>query len=619
MLWGLSGVAYAQQNAGTGNAGAGNATAQLPDLKPDAIVHPLYRSVVAEVQNLHPKLLLLNTDPDAALEKFQRNSVSGRANFSLVPVVGMPFKGAMHIDTERKPQEWMTHIQSFTKEPIHNGDVLYVTAWVRALRITNGKSEGEGRLYASGERGGNQHDSSGLGVADFAIPQQWTRIHIPLRAERDFTDDDQMKLMFTFGQTSQVVEFGGLTVLDFGPGVSKENLPHAKLPLDYPGRQLNSAWRKAAAERIEKYRKGNLTVVVTDAAGKPVKNADVKVNMTRHAFLFGASTPTGMLPGQDVKPWNADFARTAGASAEDKKKLQEVFLKHFNSTTASVTWTIWNGGDARISRDDIIAGLKWFKDNNIPVLNSQVVYPSPEFTPSDIVKNLMNKEHAGEFGKAVDAFIVEQVRPNGPLGPYLASVEIANEIEGRLQYTDILGRDAVAHWFKVAQQANPAMGREITGPYSLGAGTVQTENRGAQWPTQSEGLQYYYDLIAYLLKQGAPIQYIAFQNHGGLGMPGPEAVLKSLDQFSTFKLPLEVTEFEVALQNGSDAEQRQYQADYVRDYFTAVFSHPSVRAIILQDFWQPGAWQYEGASAFFNKDWSINLHGKAYEDLVLNQ
>ena len=102
-------------------------------------------------------------------------------------------------------------------------------------------------------------------------------------------------------------------------------------------------------------------------------------------------------------------------------------------------------------------------------------------------------------------------------------------------------------------------------------------------------------------------------------MPGPEAVLKSLDQFATFGLPLEVTEFEVTLQDGKDPAQRQYQADYVRDYLTAVFSHPSVRAIILQDFWQPGAWQYEGASAFFNADWSANPHEKVYEDLVLHQ
>jgi hypothetical protein len=103
--------------------------------------------------------------------------------------------------------------------------------------------------------------------------------------------------------------------------------------------------------------------------------------MTRHAFVFGSSLPTGMLPGTNVKPWNADFQRTAGAPESDKKRLQQEFLRLFNAATTSVTWTLWEGGDARISRDDILGGLKWLRANNIPCLDSQVVYPGPEFTP----------------------------------------------------------------------------------------------------------------------------------------------------------------------------------------------------------------------------------------------
>jgi GH35 family endo-1,4-beta-xylanase len=44
--------------------------------------------------------------------------------------------------------------------------------------------------------------------------------------------------------------------------------------------------------------------------------------------------------------------------------------------------------------------------------------------------------------------------------------------------------------------------------------------------------------------------------------------LKSLNDFSSFGKPLEITEFEVTIQNPNDVEQRQYQADYLRDYFT---------------------------------------------------
>jgi hypothetical protein len=241
------------------------------------------------------------------------------------------------------------------------------------------------------------------------------------------------------------------------------------------------------------------------------------------------------------------------------------------------------------------------------------VYPGPEFTPEKY-RVLMTKENAEAFGRAVDAYI----RFSATELP-IQSLQIANEIEGRPQYTDVLGYDAVPHWFRVARAANPRKEVMINGPYQLGGGIVQTRNRGAAWPAKSESLQFYFDLISWLERQKTPLDYIGFQNHAGVGAPGPEAVLRTLDQFATLGLPIQVTEFEVTLQNGNDLKQRAYQADYLRDYFIAVFSHPSTRGILLQDFWQPGAWQYEGASAFFNKDWSLNPHGKAYENLVLNR
>lgn len=596
---------------------ASNATSQQPELKPAAVANPLYRSIVAELQPLHPKLILLDNDSDAALAKFQRNSVEGRADFSIVAVEGMPFKQALRIDTVKKAQEWQTHIQSFTPEKISNGDTIYLTAWVRLIRRTDGQAVGAGRLYASQSRAGNNQDSSPLGQADFDIPQQWTRIHIPLASSRDLGPENIMKLMFTFGFTGQIVEFGGLTVIDLGPGIARESLPHAKLNLDYPGRALNATWRKAAAERIEKYRKGDLQVVVTDAHGKPLPNAQVRVNMTRHAFLFGTSFPGGMLPAeyQQIKPWNEDFMRTVGAAPADKKKLQEMLLKYFNCVTNSVTWAVWGGADPRISQNDITGILRWCEENNLPVFNSQAVYPSPEFTAPQANEQLFKQGKKAEFRQAVKDFVTLSATK---FYPAIRSLQIANEIEGRPQYTDLLGHESVPDWFRWVKEANPKMGAEINGPYRLGESTVNSQHRGGAWP-QSEGLQYYYDLISWLTKQGAPIDYIGFQNHSGIGAPGPEAVLKTLDQFSAFGKPLEVTEFEVTIQNGNDAEQRQYQADYVRDFFTAVFSHPQTHMIILQDFWQPAAWQYEGASAFWNKDWSLNPHGQQFINLVHNQ
>ena len=173
-------------------------------------------------------------------------------------VTGQSFSKAIRVDTDKKPQEWMTHLQSFTSEKIHKGDVLYVTAFVRAVRIQDGKDAGVGRLYASEERGGNQHDSDGLYAGDFAVPKAWTRVHFPLVATRDFGPDDQLKLMFTFGQTAQVVEIGGIAALDFGPGIDKPPCPTPPYPWTTRAAHRTPPGAQAAQARIEKYRKGDL-------------------------------------------------------------------------------------------------------------------------------------------------------------------------------------------------------------------------------------------------------------------------------------------------------------------------------------------------------------------------
>jgi hypothetical protein len=236
----------------TASQAASNATAALPDLKAADVAHPHVRPIVEEVASLHPKIVLMGGNPDEALTKFNPVSIEGNGTFKIVDVEGMPFKKAMRIETERKPQEWQTFMKSSTKETIRNGDILYLTAWVRLIRRTDGQAFGAGRLYAtSTSRGQRERCEPASAARTSSIPQEWTRIHIPLESTKDVGAENIMKLMFTFGFAGQTVEFGGLTVINMGPGVSKESLPHPKLNLDYKGRDPKAAWRKAAAERIE--------------------------------------------------------------------------------------------------------------------------------------------------------------------------------------------------------------------------------------------------------------------------------------------------------------------------------------------------------------------------------
>ncbi len=58
----------------------------------------------------------------------------------------------------------------------------------------------------------------------------------------------------------------------------------------YPGKsQTDSDWLTDANKRIEEVRKAPLLVKVLDIKGRPVKDADIQVSMTHHAFEFGSA------------------------------------------------------------------------------------------------------------------------------------------------------------------------------------------------------------------------------------------------------------------------------------------------------------------------------------------
>ena len=54
-------------------------------------------------------------------------------------------------------------------------------------------------------------------------------------------------------------------------------------------------WLTEANQRIEQYRKANLTVNVVDSLGQAVSGADVHVEMKRHAFGFGTAVPASLI------------------------------------------------------------------------------------------------------------------------------------------------------------------------------------------------------------------------------------------------------------------------------------------------------------------------------------
>ena len=73
---------------------------------------------------------------------------------------------------------------------------------------------------------------------------------------------------------------------------------------------------------IEQYRKGDATIEVVDAAGKPVPGVRVEVQQTGHEFLFGCNA----------------FVLGQLKTAEENQRYEEAFLRLFNFATVPFYW-----------------------------------------------------------------------------------------------------------------------------------------------------------------------------------------------------------------------------------------------------------------------------------------
>lgn len=178
--------------------------------------------------------------------------------------------------------------------------------------------------------------------------------------------------------------------------------------------------------------------------------------------------------------------------------------------------------------------------------------------------------------------------------------DVVNEPVNNHALQDVLGREAMAQWFRWAREADPEA-RLYLNDYTMLSG-------GATDPARIDA---FYDNVKFLIDQGAPIHGIGEQAHFGWTLVGPERMLKILDRFASFGLPIQITEFDVAVTD------EQLQADYLRDFYTAAFSHPAVNSIVMWGFWENKHWMPD--AALWRKDWSIKPNGQNYRDLVYGQ
>ncbi len=483
----------------------------------------------------------------------------------------VPGGEALRVAVETPAQDaWSIGANMPVRGGIRAGDMVLMAYYANAREATNEDQSG----VLSGVRlQQNQPPWNGLIESSARVPLNKWRIYYAYAVARADWPPGSAMVAAQLGSRKQTIDLGPVFVLDLGPGISTEKLPRNEIT--YPGREANAPWRAAADERIRKYRMGDLNVHVTDGAGKPLPGASVHIAMQRHAFWFGSFV------GHNI----------ADATGPDADHLRETFLKTFNFATSPIYWSDWGWQNPETHRH-YVDSMKWLHDHGINWRGHPILYPREDLTPTKVKKLVGDPKAVSE---AILAHVRDVVGTAKQYDP--CCFDLINETRDGTYLPSISSDQTIVDAYKTAHAVDPEA-QLFVNEYGIETGGGFNQKYS----------DIYKHWIETKLGQGAPLGGIGFQSHFGADLTDPARIIAILDDFSQYHLPIQITEFDV------DTTDEQTQADYTRDYLTAIFSVPSTEAFIMWGWWEGDHWRPN--AAMLRKDWSEKPNYKAWMNRI---
>lgn len=360
-------------------------------------------------------------------------------------------------------------------------------------------------------------------------------------------------------------------------------------PFDYEGREADAQWRDAARDRIEEQRKASLEVTVTDAAGDPVSDATVDVSMQEHAFNWGTA---------------ANGEKVADDETSDGERYRQVLAEKFNYSTVENRLRAFKWRESAENRSEARQMVEWLNNHGHDVRGHALFWESYDWMDVD----------PDQSAKAVDEAVRERIEARAAaFDGQLAAWDCQNHPFHRTAIREDIGRDSVFGWWRTAQETDTqaSMGINEMNVLTRYDGAARWEDDLVEW-------------VKWLRENGVAVDAIGCQSHSPVtNLTGIPDVLSRLDKLADeFDLPVYVSEFHVPLWTDvewADADEAKHaaQADYVRDFLTAAFSHPVVETVVVWNFW--AGWAWRPSSCFYGRDWTLRRHGQEYVRLVFDE
>jgi endo-1,4-beta-xylanase len=298
---------------------------------------------------------------------------------------------------------------------------------------------------------------------------------------------------------------------------------------------------------IEKHRKGDATIRVVDAAGRPVAGAKVSVKQTGHDFLFGCNI------------YSFDRYRSEDQNAAYKKQFEELF----NYATVGFYWRWYEPERGKPQYEYTDKVVAWCRERGIRL-----------------------KGHPLLWGNRSGIPVWSQGQPTPEIQRQRVT-EIIERYQGKIEFWEVvnepshLAEPKIDEPYRWARQADPQAYLIVNDYHVLG-----------------DGCPGFFRLLSKAKQDNVPFDGIGIQAHEPRTMRFPlDRVQEILDHYASLGKELHITEYtptsagqKITGSHRQGVWDEAAQADYAVKFYRVAFAHPAVRAITWWDLCDQGSW-----------------------------
>ncbi len=319
----------------------------------------------------------------------------------------------------------------------------------------------------------------------------------------------------------------------------------------------SAEWQEKANANIERYRKGDAELLITDKNGAPIKDAKVKVVQTSHAFRFGANI----------------FMLDELETPEKNEKYKKYFADLFNMATLPFYWKDLEPekGKTRYTKDSpkiyrrpaIDLCMEFCEEHGIEPREHALAYEHifPDWLKDADVETV-KQEMERRFAEIAERYADK-----------IPCIEVTNEMHWKEGKTAFYKEPDYVEWcFKTARKYFPNNHLSI--------------NDGGNFAYHRND-PYLAD-IQNAVEHGAPIDAVGYQIHmfypaekeyaETRGYYDPARQYAIMDRYGAFG-PVQITEITIPSYTWKK-EDEEIQAEIIKGMYTVWFSHPKTEQIV---------------------------------------